>query len=120
MENIFDFLNSILFSKQKKSLTCDNNTAYLPFMVNRWCSFYSKDLANIINITTNRFLSFSKEEHFTFLKNFLPKFSFKRIDYVRKKNTDNKEENPEIAMLAKNLELSKREINHYIICQKYL
>lgn len=88
-------------------------------MINRWCTMYNKDLANIVNITTNKYTNLSKEEHFNFLRNFLPKLPFKRIEYIKKKNSE-KEETSEIAMLAKNLELSKREINHYIICQDHL
>lgn len=120
MDTIFDFLNSILYSKKNREINHDNNNSYTPFMINRWCSFYNKELANVINITTNRFTNFSKQEHFYFLKNFLPKYNFKKIDYIKKKNTKEEEENKELTMLAQNLELSKREINHYILCQKYL
>jgi len=119
METIFDFLNCILFTKNKKSLTQENNSVYTPFMINRWCSFYSKDLSKFVNLTVNKFSNFSKDEHFVFLKNFLPKLPFKKIDYNKKKITD-KDEQPELTILARNLELSKREINHYILCQKYL
>jgi len=119
METIFDFLNCILYTKQKKSLNCENSNTYSPFMINRWCSFYSNNINNIINLTTNKFTNFTKEEHFKFLKNFLPKVPFRKISYVKKKVQDD-EQNPNLEMLAKNLEISKREINHYILCQKYL
>lgn len=119
METIFDFLNCILFAKAKKSLTQENSSVYTPFMINRWCSFYSKELSKFINLSVNRFSNFTKEEHFAFLKNFLPKLPFKKISYVKKKVVEN-EIDDKICMLAKNLELSKREINHYILCQTYL
>lgn len=120
METIFDFLNCILHTKQKKDLTAENNNTYSPFMINRWCSFYSDNFANIINLTVNKFTNFSKEEHFVFLKKFLPKVPFKKINYVKKKVLKESEEDNTIDMLSKNLEISKREINHYILCQKYL
>jgi len=119
METIFDFLNSILFSKAKKNLTQENSSVYTPFMINRWCSFYSKELSRFINLSVNRFSNFNKEEHFIFLRNFLPKLPFKKISYVKKIAVENETDNT-VCMLAKNLELSRREINHYILCQKYL
>ena len=120
MDTIFDFLNSILFSKKKREINHDNNNSYIPYMINRWCSFHSKELANVINITTNRFTNLSKQEHFHFLKNFLPRYNFSKIDYMKKNNNKEKEEDTSLTMLAQNLELSKREINHYIICHNYL
>lgn len=120
METIFDFLRSILFSKKRISINEDNKTAYVPFLINRWGSFYSKELCNLINITTNRFSNFTKEEHYLFLYNMLPKNKFLKIDYIKKKGKEkeNTKEDDNILMLAKNLELSKREINQYILCQQ--
>jgi len=118
METIFDFLRSILFSKNKLITNEDNKSSYVPFLINRWCSFYSKDVCTLINFTVNRFSNFTKEEHYLFLYNMLPKKKFLKIDYVKKKSKDKEDiEDDKITMLAKNLELSKREINQYIICQ---
>jgi len=117
MENIFDFLNSILFSKKKISINEENKNTYVPFLINRWLSFYSKDVCNIVNQSVNKFSNFSKEEHYLFLKNMLPKLPLKRLDYVKKKKNDNNDSDDNVSMLAKNLEISKREINQYILCQ---
>lgn len=120
MENIFDFINSLIFSKKRITFNDENKTGYVPFMINRWCSFYSKDLANIINQTVNKFTFLNKEEHYSFLYNFLPKVKFSKINYIKKKDKTTDKEDENISMLAKNLELSKREINHYILCHKSL
>jgi len=120
METIFDFINSLIFSKKKITINDENKTGYIPFMINRWCSFYSKDLANIVNQTVNKFTFFTKDEHYNFLYSFLPKVKFSKINYIKKKDKTATKEDENLAMLAKNLELSKREINHYILCQKYL
>ena len=119
METIFDFLNSILFSKKNIKLSEDNKTSYVPFLVNRWCSFYSKEVCSIVNHTVNRFSNLSKEEHYTFLKNIINRVPFKKINYIKKnKDTQKNNEDDTLSLLAKNLELSKREINQYIICQQ--
>ena len=52
---IFDYLNSILFSKKKIELNCDDESQFSVFMVNRWSSFYAKDAAIYINQTSNTY-----------------------------------------------------------------
>ena len=44
----------------------------------------------------------------------LPKVSSRRIVYIKKTKETKKEENPDIELIANNLELSEREINEYI------
>jgi hypothetical protein len=117
METIFDFLNSILFSKKKICINDENKNTYVPYLINRWLSFYSKDITNIINQSVNRYTNLTRDEHYAFLKNILPKLPFKRLEYVKKKKEEKTKQDEMVDLLAKNLELSKREINQYILCQ---
>jgi hypothetical protein len=94
--NIFDFINCILFSKKKIELNCDDESQFNSFMLNRWSSFYSKEIANFINETTNRYASIysTKQEQFNLFINLLPMVKFKRINYIKKSKID--KENEEI------------------------
>ena len=91
---IFDYLNSILFSKDKLELNCDDESQFSVFMVNRWCSFYSKEIAEYINQTTNVYAGIytSKQEQYDFLYNVIPKIKFKRLTYVKKTKKEGKDE----------------------------
>ena len=93
---IFDHINSLLFSKKKTEINCEDESQFSMFMVNRWASFYSPELANYINFTSNRQSSVftSKQDQYNYLYNVLPKCKFKRISYIKKakKNVTEKEE----------------------------
>ena len=119
METIFDFLQSLLFTKKKIKLNEENLSSYSPFMINRWCSFYSPNLVNLINLSVNRFHQLTKQEHYNLLYCLFSKLFFKRINYIKKKEIKKESNNEIIDLLAKNLEISKREINLYITCQQY-
>jgi len=94
---IFDYLNSILFSKKKIELNCDDESQFSIFMVNRWSSFYSKDAAIYINQTTNTYANLfnSKQEQYDMLHYLLPRLKYKRLDYVKKvKKEDAEKDKP--------------------------
>jgi hypothetical protein len=113
---IFDFISSVLFTKEKTCLTSvDEESNFSPYMLNRWCSMYSKTTATFSNII-NRYLGVfdDKKDLYSLFVAVMPKVSSKRISYIKKVKEDKKDENTDIAMLANNLELSKREINQYI------
>jgi hypothetical protein len=76
---------------------------------------YSKTTATFSNII-NRYLGVfdDKKDLYSLFVAVMPKVSSKRISYIKKVKEDKKDENTDIAMLANNLELSKREINQYI------
>lgn len=117
METIFDFLNSILFSKKNIVVGEENKNNYTPFLINRWLSFYSKDICNVINQSVNKFTNLDRNEQYIFLKNMLPKLPYKKLEYIKKKKYEKNQVDHQIDLLAKNLEISKREINQYILCQ---
>ena len=121
-DTIFTYIDSLLFDKSYKSSVNYEENQYNNFMVNRWCSMYSADVSEIINQTVNRTWSqlVTKEDHYKFLFHLLPKQKRKRIEYVKKikqlaakKESDNTD-----AILAKNRELSIREIQMYKDLQK--
>ena len=115
-ENIFSYIDSVLFHKRKVNTINENETDFNLYMVNRWCSMYSADVSQIINETTNKYSKVlnSKQEQYDFLFNFLPKYKKKRIDYIKKVKEEKTEENEEIPYMAKAMELSEREVKQYI------
>ena len=56
----------------------------------------------------------TKEEWYKFYYNILPKCQFRRIFYIKKKKKDQDTYDDLVTKIAGNVELSKREINHYI------
>jgi hypothetical protein len=115
--NIFDYLNDILFTKRGNSLqNVDEESNFNMYMLNRWISMYSPNLAIVINSTTNWMHSVfeTKQQYYQFVSKVLPKVNRKRIHYIKKTKkepTEQQEDNNKL--MAKRLELSEREIKSY-------
>ena len=75
---IFQYLNSILFSKKKIDLNCDDESQFNLIMINRWTSMYSKELIDYVNETTN------KPSQFNYVYSVFPKLKFKKLNYLKK------------------------------------
>lgn len=117
MKTIFDYLKDLLFTKDGKSMqNIDDESGYNTFMINRWISMYSPAMAILVNETTNRYwtLLTKKKDSYNFLHKLLPKVPSRRIYYVKKTKKEKTEQDEIISVLAKNMELSKREITYYI------
>lgn len=76
---------------------------------------YSTQLCTVINNTGNWLYSVfdSNDQYYIFLQKFLPRVANRRIHYIKKtkKSVDNKtDDTNDVDILARNLELSKREI----------
>ena len=113
---IFDCLNDILFTKRGKLLqNVDDEPSFNQYMINRWCSMYSPQLATIINSTVNWLYNTfeTKQQYYRFVSTILPKVNNKRIHYIKKKKPEDQPEYQNIELLAKRLELSQREIKSY-------
>ena len=113
---IFDILNDVLFTKKGNTLqNVDDESAFNMFMINRWVSMYSPNLAVVINNTTNRLHSVfdTKQDYYKYISKVLPKVNRKHIAYIKKVKKDDTEEIDNIKILAKRLELSEREIKSY-------
>lgn len=91
---IFDLLKSLLFSKERIEMNCDDESQFTSFMINRWCSFYSKEISELINCTTNLYVNNfnTKQEQYDFYYYLLPKCRFKKINYVKKSKQDAKKD----------------------------
>jgi len=115
-ETIFNYIDSVLFTKQKLNKLNEDETQFNFYMLNRWCSMYSTDMAHIINETTNRQkeLFTLKQDQYNYIFNILPKVKKKRINYIKKIKSEEVKEDVNISIIAKNLEISEREVKEYI------
>lgn len=110
MLNFFQYINNILFTKNKKNVGKEHCSDGMGgFMLNRWCSFYDQENCCIINQSSNK-------QHLTedfdllskFLFVFLPKKTYKKINYINK-NKDKKQD--PLPILIKNMELGTRDVH---------
>ena len=85
-DTIFNYVDSVLFSKKKLNTINEGETQFSLYMLNRWCSMYSPDIAQIINETTNRYTKAVtlKQDQYEFSYNILPKCKKRKIDYLKK------------------------------------
>jgi hypothetical protein len=114
--NFFDILRSLLFAKKTAEDLCSEGLQqFTPYMLNRWISFYDNSKTIFINETFNKFASLfeDKNEMYKLYFNLIPQSKFKKINYIKKKK-ETQDENPSVAVIAKNNMLSKREILQYI------
>ena len=114
---IFDTLNDIIQYKSKTVLDIpDNEKEYSGYMINRWLSMYSDTYSIIINETTNKYYNNfkTKKEQYVFLCTILPKNKITRINYFKKDKTEEKTDKKVVEFLAKQLQISQREILQYI------
>jgi hypothetical protein len=89
---IFQYLNSILFSKKKIDINCDDESQFNLFMVNRWTSMYSKELNEYVNETTNKYWNLfdDKLSQYNYVYSVFPRLKFKRLNYLKKIKKDKK------------------------------
>ncbi len=118
MINIFTILNDIITDKKGDLLAnVEDEDQFSPYLVSRWLSMYSPEYAEILNRTSNKYYSVfdSKKSWYEFLIRIIPKGSRGRIVYIKKekpKQIDNYDD--VIKFLAKQLELSQREVENYV------
>jgi hypothetical protein len=89
---IFQYLNSLLYSKKKIDMNCDDESQFNLFMINRWSSMYSKEINEYVNETSNKYWSLfdDKQSQFNYLYNLLPRLRFKKISYLKKTKKEKK------------------------------
>lgn len=112
---IFDYLDSILTRKQRLDDIDYEENQYSNFMCNRWLSMHSDVVAEIINDTTNKYWSqmTTRAEHYDFIRNLLPRYHKRKINYIKKTREEKSDVVDHAANIARNLELSVREIQQY-------
>jgi len=83
---IFNILSSILTTKQRIELDTESEKEFNLYMVNRWLSMYSPDVAALINSTTNQWWDIfdTKQQQYDFLFHLISKSKFKKINYIKK------------------------------------
>lgn len=116
---LFDVIKDVLYKKSGFALqNVDNEAEFVPYMVGRWCSMHSPEVAVIVNNTTNRLWSVpqTKLEWYNMYLNILPRVKYKNIDYIKKPKADKEKVEDTAAMefLAKQLEISVREVKYYV------
>jgi len=115
---LFDFIRDIVFRKKGNLLdNPDAENEFQPFMMQRWLSMHSPDLAKVINLTTNKLWSIyeTKKDWYKDFLAFVPKTYNKKIKYIKKKKEKvDKEEQEVIEFLARTKEMSKREVQLYL------
>jgi len=120
---IFDILSSILFNKNKSNFNLDEEVEFTPYMVSRWLSMYSPNIAQLCN-RINKYLGIfeNKQDVYTLFAGIIPSMPVKKISYI-KKNKDNKKEIDDevLIKIAKSKEMSLREVKEYVeLNQKFI
>lgn len=122
---IFDQIKSILTTKNRIEINLDNESEFSLYMIDRWISMYSPELATVINQTTNNWWNIfsTKQEQYDFLFYLLPAYRFKRIQYIKKTKKDKKgtkEQEIEniLKIIANNKQISFREAKEMYELQK--
>jgi hypothetical protein len=120
-DNIFNYIDSILYKKPLNDINVEFSPQYNSYLINRWLSMYSIDMANIINLTSNVYGSvLSKEEHYKLLYNLIGKCGKKKINYIKKPKQSEDASSEDINELSEVLELSKREVKELIDLENLL
>lgn len=114
-DDLFVYLNWIL-KKPIKEPELQNTPSI--FITNRWLSMVDKEIANVVNITFNKWLTnkiFSSDNSLAgkFYRIVLPKNS-KKYSYIKKAAASKSLELDDVQILARNLEMSQKEILMYM------
>ena len=118
--NFFQLQNKLFYSKKTDAgyLDIEGVESFTPFLINRWLSFYDPNVAVFANETLNKYSNLfdDKQRCYRFYYNLIPALKFKRIKYIKKikKQDDVDDIKDSIAIMAKNNNISVREINQYI------
>ena len=119
---IFQYLNSLLFSKKKIDMNCDDESQFNLFMINRWTSMYSKEMNEYVNETTNKYWSLfdDKLSQYDYIYSVFPRLRFKKLNYLKKtkKEKKSKEEKQIIPEFYSEREYKhNREMSNFLINQ---
>ncbi len=115
---IFTYLSNILYKKSDKVFSnIDSEDTYNHYMMCRWLSMHSPQVAKLVNETANWLYPIfnTKEESYKFLNTIIPYQNFRRINYIKKNKKNTEKKGEDIAdIIAQNMEISKREVNLYV------
>jgi hypothetical protein len=115
--NFFQLQNKLFYSKKDNAgeLDLEGEQSFVPFLFNRWLSFYSKDTPHFVNETLNKFgaLFDDKQRQYRLYYNLIPRLKFKRIKYIKKVKREQEDES-DLYLIAKNKNISVRELKQYL------
>lgn len=119
--NFFQLQNKLFYSnksKQPEPLDSEGEQAFVPFLFNRWLTMYSKDTVGFVNETLNKYCGIfdtDKQKTYKLYYNLIPRLKFKRISYIKKvkKDKEQQDETDQLKMIAKNKNMSVRELEMY-------
>jgi len=113
---IFDFISNILFTKKHNNIDLDDETEFTPFIVNRWLSMYSPQVASVCNDINKYYSIFdNKQDLYKLFFGIVPKVPSKKITYFKRiKETKDQSNTDTLKLMAKTRELSLREIKEYV------
>ena len=119
--NFFQLQNKLFYSnksKQPDPLDSEGEQAFVPFLFNRWLTMYSKDTVGFVNETLNKYCGIfdtDKQKTYQMYYNLIPRLKFKRISYIKKvkKDKEKQDETDQLKMIAKNKNMSVRELEIY-------
>ena len=121
--NFFQLQNKLFYSKKDKAgdLDTEGEQAFVPFLFNRWLSFYNNDMSVFTNETFNKFSTIfdDKQQAYRLYYYLIPRLKWKKIGYIKKKKKDVAEEE-HLQLIAKNKNISKRELLQYVELVKTL
>ena len=121
--NFFQLQNKLFYSKKGKAenLDAEGEQAFVPFLFNRWLSFYNNDMSVFTNETFNKFSTIfdDKQQAYRLYYYLIPRLKWKKIRYIKKVKKDDAEQE-HLELIAKNKNISKRELLQYVELNKVL
>tara|TARA_R110000851_G_scaffold6423_2_gene26095 strand:+ start:54 stop:431 length:378 start_codon:yes stop_codon:yes gene_type:complete len=119
--NFFQLQNKLFYSDKNKSaefLDSEGEQAFVPFLLNRWLTMYSKQTVSFVNDTLNKYCGVfdtDKQKTYKLYYNLIPRLKFKRINYIKKVKKDKAEQEDldQLKLIARNKNISVRELKIY-------
>lgn len=118
--NLFNFLRDIIAQKEGKLLEDpDHAIQFVPYLTQRWLSFFNYNWLTLLNHTSNRLYSVfnTKQDWYKFYLTVIPKSRFHKVRYIKKgkkETAEQKDNNEAIKFLAKSKKMSTREVREYV------
>ena len=115
--NFFQLQNKLFYSKKTEAgeLDAEGEQAFVPFLFNRWLSFYNNNMCVFTNETLNKFSTIfeNKQDAYKLYYNIIPRLKWQKIKYIKKKKKE-EEDKINLALIAKNKNISIRELKQYL------
>ncbi len=115
--NFFQLQNKLFYSKKTEAgeLDAEGEQAFVPFLFNRWLSFYNQNMCIFTNETLNKFSTIfeNKQDTYKLYYNIIPRLKWQKIKYIKKKKKE-EEDKINLALIAKNKNISIRELKQYL------